>query len=107
MPAQKNGWFIKVCTTRLKQVLSTSLLASAETTPVIEHGGVGTATRKPNSMFQRTCETFRNLDQRGRGSRGPNVHMCVCFRNHVTKKMEFDRDEEHETSQTDSDSCGC
>ena len=36
-----------------------------------------------------------------------NVHMCVCFRDHVAQKMTFDKEEEHEVSQTDSDTCGC
>jgi hypothetical protein len=36
-----------------------------------------------------------------------DVHMCVYYRDHVTQRMEFDADEEHETSQSDTDNCGC
>ena len=36
-----------------------------------------------------------------------NVSMCVGFNDHITQKMCFDEDEEHETSRGDDDSCGC
>jgi hypothetical protein len=36
-----------------------------------------------------------------------NVAMCVGFNDHITQKMCFDADEEHETSRDDSDGCNC
>ena len=36
-----------------------------------------------------------------------NVAMCVGFNGHITQKMCFDEDEEHETSRDDNDNCDC
>ncbi|MFN0139633.1 MAG: hypothetical protein ACKVQW_06060 [Pyrinomonadaceae bacterium] len=36
-----------------------------------------------------------------------DVSMCVGFDDHITQKMCFDEDEEHETSRGDNDGCGC
>lgn len=36
-----------------------------------------------------------------------DVAMCVGFNDHITQKMCFDEDEEHETSRDDNDGCGC
>jgi len=36
-----------------------------------------------------------------------NVAMCVGFNDHITQKMCFDEDEEHETSRDDNAGCDC
>lgn len=36
-----------------------------------------------------------------------NVAMCIGFNDHITQKMCFDEDEEHETSRGDNDDCNC
>lgn len=106
--AEKNGWFVRVCT---------NLTEASGIDLEVGLGGQASshrAWRRWNSNDDREFdfpEDLRNVQEVWiRGVAVPedrNVHMCVCFRDHVTQKMEFDRAEEHETSQTDSDSCGC
>lgn len=105
---QKNGWFVRVCTS---QTEASGIDLS------IGLGGQESshrAWRRWNSNDETEFDVpddLRNVQEIWiKGVAVPkdrNVHMCVCFRDHVTQKMEFDRDEEHETSQGDSDSCAC
>ena len=108
MPAQKNGWFVKVWTTQTE--------ASGID---LEIGLGGQASshrpwRRWNSNDEAEFDVpdeFRTVQEIFiKGTAIPedrNVHMCVFFRDHVTQKMKFDRAEVHETSQDDSDDCGC
>ncbi len=36
-----------------------------------------------------------------------DVSLCICFNDHVTQKMTFDEDEEHETNRDDDNECEC
>jgi hypothetical protein len=108
MPAQKNGWFVRVCKTQTE--------ASAIKLEIGLGGNSGS--HRPWRTWQSNDEAEFDVPEDLRsvqeiwikGTAIPedrNVHMCVCFVDHVTQRMTFDADEEHETSQTDNDDCGC
>ncbi|MBN9483095.1 MAG: hypothetical protein BGO70_01265 [Bacteroidetes bacterium 43-93] len=36
-----------------------------------------------------------------------DVSLCICYEDHVTQKMTFDEEEEHETNRDDDNPCEC
>jgi hypothetical protein len=108
MPATKSGWFIRVCKT-LTEASSIEIdvgLGGESAT----HRRFKTWNSADEAEFDLPADLINVREVFIKGvavPRGRNVHMCVLFKDHVTQKMEFDQDEEHETSQDDSDQCGC
>lgn len=108
MPAQKNGWYIRVCKTQTE--------ASAIELEVGLGGQSGShrkwklwnSSDEAEFDFPDDLRSVREVWIKGIAKpEDRNVSMCVCYIDHVTQKMTFDADEEHETSQTDSDDCEC
>ena len=73
-----------------------------------ETGGIGISNDDSEFDFPNDLLNVSEIWVRGEGDPGGrNVYMCLCYRDHVVKHMDFDNGEEHEQHQDDTDDCDC
>jgi hypothetical protein len=107
-PPKPRGWFVRICRAQT-QASGVGL--------EIGFGGVGNSHRYWLDWTHANTETelalpidlihAKEIWIKGISRDERDVSMCTGFNDHITQKMTFDEDEEHETSRDDHDGCEC
>lgn len=107
-PAKPRGWFLRICRAQTK---ATGVHLE------IGIGGLESSHRPwrdwthavPDSELPLPLDLVyaKEIWIKGTSFNGEDVSMCTLFNDHVTQKMTFDEDEEHETSRDDDNPCEC
>lgn len=106
--AQRDGWFVRVCKTETEAQQIKLWVGLGGNAGSHQDWFTWSSTDESEIDFPGGLRNVKEVWIKGEAiPEGRNVHMCVCYVDHVTQKMEFDDDEEQETSQTDKDDCAC
>src|SRR6185369_8075814 len=100
------GWFVRICRGQTQ---------ASGVRLEIGFGGLGSSHRYWRDWTHADTETelplpldliyAKEIWIKGTSHNQMDVSMCAAFNDHVTQKMTFHEDEEHETSRDDTNDC--
>jgi hypothetical protein len=106
--ATKNGWYIRVCKTQTEASQIKLWLGLGGNSSTHKDWFTWKSSDPIEIDFPNEIINVKEIWIKGKAiPEDSNVSMCVCYQDHVTQKMTFDDEEEHETRQGDSDDCEC
>lgn len=105
-----SGWFVKVCpaSTQTDRIIMNFRGDGKSHDWTWVRNQSGDQHNFPSPDFDNVGRLYmRGESTPITGNNHPNSYMCVGFRDHVVKHMDFDKNEDHDENWNDTDSCGC
>jgi hypothetical protein len=103
------GWYVKVCPTKTETGQINMRFANGPLNDawVWTRNATGDTHLLPNVFNNVSSLYMYGQTTAIPGNDHPNAYMCVGFRDHVVKHMDFDRDEDHTENWNHTDGCDC